>query len=65
MKISADNILKYFFMQIVSLGKILLKCQGLFSGKSKINIINMLSAEFAQSRLSITVELKKFDKTGS
>ena len=34
-----------------------MKCQNLFSGKSKKKIINLLSAEFAQSVLSVKITL--------
>ena len=35
-----NDIIKYFLL-------ICMKCQSLFSGKSKVNIVNLSSAEFA------------------
>ena len=57
--ISADNILKYFFsfspwrQFTCPMDTIHMKCQSLFSGKNKKNIINLSSAEFDHSKVSV------------
>ena len=59
-KISADDILKYFSYDSYKIGSdtscklspketICMKCQLLFSRKSKLNISSLTSAEFAHS----------------
>ena len=60
LKFSANNILKYFFSyfswktgfdvscKLSPKETICMKCQNLFSGKNKKNIINLLAAELAQ-----------------
>ena len=56
MKISADNILKYFsyfsqetgFVMSYKLETVCMKCQILLSGENKKNIIKLSSAHLAQ-----------------
>ena len=59
-KFSADDILKYFFLifprkqDLTFHANCLLKCQILFSGKNKKNIINLSSAENAQRVVKVS-----------
>ena len=56
-KFSVDDILKYFsyFSQKTAfdMETICMKCQMLFSGKNKKNIINLSSAELAQRAVKV------------
>ena len=64
-KISSDNILQCFILifsqktrfdilcKLSPLETICMKCQILFSGKNKKNVMNLLFAEFACSMLSV------------
>ena len=65
-KISLDDIFKYFFYftqktgfaiscKLSPLETVCMKCQILFCGKNKENIANLLSAELAQRVVKVTV----------
>ena len=45
----------WHFMQIVSSETICMKCQILFTGKNKKNIINLSSAEYAQRVVKVKI----------
>ena len=64
-KFSADDILQYFseFSQYIgvhiscklsALETICMRCQSLFSGKNKRDVINLSSAEFAKTEVKVS-----------
>ena len=53
---SHKNTLRHF-MQVVSMETICMKCQSLFSGKTKKNIINLSSTELAQKVINVKMNM--------